>query len=248
MNRFKKIYMAGILGLGTVLGVYERAYQPIAKAAEIPRIAYSMERKEKQFESLEFHVRENTQDAVPKARYVMPSPVHAEMIEQPSQPYISSQNQKQSRWNLFEGNIPLDSPPFYVGYVSSSPFEIEKPKENGLTRKLKNLAQKEIYKKVRSEARKQLKEQFREMPSMRRSFYEKRMTQINSIGENVLEADSLDSVYANEIKTDVFGEKYDVENEIPLFGLGPLMLTDAGNLRFDFSSIANLHIQTIHLE
>lgn len=171
--------------------------------------------------------------------------VHAGGIERPESLGDSSfeaTTPEFSPWVLFEDRLdkrhaPSDVPD-YLSRDILPLFYVPPPRETELSQKITKLVRKKVYREIRSKVRSEWRDQFRANPSMTYARYEERLVRINHIGRDQSEFDSFDVEYSTiETKQDLFRYKNrDGEADIPLLTLGPLIVTDSGQLRFDVGS------------
>ena len=171
--------------------------------------------------------------------------VHAGGIERPESLGDSSfeaTTPEFSPWVLFEDRLdkrhaPSDVPD-YLSRDILPLFYVPPPRETELSQKITKLVRKKVYREIRSKVRSEWRDQFRANPSMTYARYEERLIGINHIGRDQSEFDSFDVEYSTiETKQDLFRYKNkDGEADIPLLALGPLIVTDSGQLRFDVGS------------
>jgi len=171
--------------------------------------------------------------------------VHAGGIEKPDSLGDSSFEATMpefSPWVLFEERLDKRRAPSIVpDYLSRDIFPlfyVPPPRESEISQKITKLVRKKMYRELRSKVRREWREQFRANPSMTYARYEERLIGINHIGRDQSEFDSFDVEYSTiETKQDLFRYKNrDGEADIPLLTLGPFIVTDSGQLRFDVGS------------
>ena len=152
-------------------------------------------------------------------------------------------------WDLFRGDIAVDSPPGFVGaYRQSAPFAVAVPRGSKLSRKLKRLARKKVHQEVRRAVKRRWRTQFRDS-NMSYGQYRSQMVRIRNIGKNPDEIDAFDPDFnTDEVREDLFQEQYrDGERGIPLLTWGPLTLTDAGSMYLDLGEVDSDETETIDL-
>ena len=168
--------------------------------------------------------------------------VHAGDIEKPESlgdPSFEASTPEFSPWVLFEERLDKRNAPGAVpDYLTRDIlplFYVPPPRETELSLKIQKLIRKKMYREIRSRVRREWRDQFRDSPSITYSQYEERLIRINHIGRDQSEFDSFDVEYSTiETKQDLFRYKNrDGEADIPLLNLGPFIVTDSGQLRFD---------------
>ena len=119
-------------------------------------------------------------------------------------------------------------------------FYISPCTEIRLARKIKRVVRKRMYKELRKQIKRRWKRRFRSSPSMTFPQYSEMLTKINYIGRRSQAVDEFNSDHrSRETRDAVFKRRNNEgEAEIPLLTLGPLIITDAGSLRFDFGRAA----------
>jgi hypothetical protein len=168
--------------------------------------------------------------------------VHAGDIEKPESlgdPGFEVGTPEFSPWVLFEErldkrNAPAAVPDYFTRDFLPL-FYVPPPRETELSLKIQKLIRKKMYREIRSRVRREWRDQFRDSPSISYSQYEERLIRINHIGRDQSEFDSFDVEYSTiETKQDLFRYKNkDGEADIPLLNLGPFIVTDSGQVRFD---------------
>ena len=142
------------------------------------------------------------------------------------------------RWVLDGRDLYWESPPEYAaGHLPL--FYMSQPRETELGRKLKRLVHEKVFREFRRMVKREWKSLYRESSTMTYKKYEQTLAKINRIGKED-EFDGFNDEYrTNETRDSVFGRERQGEADIPLLTVGPLTLTDAGDIYFDFGSAAS---------
>lgn len=118
-------------------------------------------------------------------------------------------------------------------------FYLAATRETEISRKVNNLVREKVFREFRRLVKREWKNLYRESSTMRYSQYEETLTKINRIGKED-EFDGFNDQYrTNETRDSVFGRERQGEADIPLLTVGPLTLTDSGDVYFDFGSAAS---------
>ena len=132
------------------------------------------------------------------------------------------------------------------------PIDIEPLRDCPQIRGLKNLAENELFRQLRSRLKRSWRDQF-SASNLSYDFYVDRLIDINQIGRNMESRDQVtENYYLMRARENVFHRYRDEEDEIPVIKLGPLTVLDSGSLTFDASLLTqmfgeNKDVKTVEL-